>query len=302
MNYLSFLAVLLSLGVCLFSSANAEPPVSEPITAPVASPTGSVEAEAKKVGKDLQFDVGGKKDNAFICKYETSGEQYDQALHYVFGDIKGGKDDKKAFVCFDAAAKLGHVDAQYNLGLFYGYGTGVSRDSEQSRYWLEQAAKQDHSHAQLNLGTLYEFGEGVSQDKTLARYWYEKSAELGDEQAQYFLALIYEDGAGIPKDLVVAYKWALIAHQNKHLSAESLSQKLAGKLTVAERLQGEEAAKTWTPRNPRIFSKDENGLQVKQDVFPTKDVRISRRVIKSVPEADVADETVTQTSQDARTP
>ena len=45
---------------------------------------------------------------------------------------------------------IGHVNAQYNLGILYRYGNGekVPKDYEQAAYWYTKAAEQGHYLAQ----------------------------------------------------------------------------------------------------------------------------------------------------------
>jgi len=53
---------------------------------------------------------------------------------------------------------------------------------------LRKAAEQGYAAAQYNLGVMYEYGRGVSQDYGEALIWYRKAAEQGDEMAKDKLA------------------------------------------------------------------------------------------------------------------
>ena len=57
------------------------------------------------------------------------------------------------------------------------------------RKW-EASAKQGAASAQYNLGVMYETGQGVSQDYKAAEKWYKMAAEQGFANAQYELAEI----------------------------------------------------------------------------------------------------------------
>ena len=81
-------------------------------------------------------------------------------------------------------AKQGDAWAQYNLGLIYQEGCGVSKDDAQAVYWYQKAAEQGLIAAQNKLGYMYEEGRGVSKDYTQAVYWYQKAAEQGDAWAK----------------------------------------------------------------------------------------------------------------------
>ncbi len=58
----------------------------------------------------------------------------------------------------------GDVEAQYELGLMYKYGLGITQDREEAFYWLRKAAEQGHVMAQDNLGWTVFCGLGVTQD------------------------------------------------------------------------------------------------------------------------------------------
>ena len=46
---------------------------------------------------------------------------------------------------YQLAAEQGHVDAQWNLGLLYELGAGVSQDSVAAYVWLNLSASRRHS-------------------------------------------------------------------------------------------------------------------------------------------------------------
>ena len=60
----------------------------------------------------------------------------------------------KAVEWYLNAAKQGHVNAQYNLGLCYAVGEGVDEDEEEAVKWLRKAADQGHVDAKKKLKEL----------------------------------------------------------------------------------------------------------------------------------------------------
>jgi len=83
---------------------------------------------------------------------------------------------------YAAAAKIleplawaGDASAQYNLGVLYGNGQGVTRDAAKAAGWYEKAARQGNALAQLNLGAMYRQGDGVPQDYARSYMWLELS-------------------------------------------------------------------------------------------------------------------------------
>jgi TPR repeat protein len=69
---------------------------------------------------------------------------------------------------------------------------------------LRPLAEQGNAVAQYNLGVMYAQGQGVSQDYAAAASWYLKAAEQGNAVAQYNIGVMYEDGQGVPQDYAVA--------------------------------------------------------------------------------------------------
>ncbi len=59
-------------------------------------------------------------------------------------------------------------------------------------------AEQGSAKAQFNLGLMYADGEGVSQNDAEAVNWYRKAAEQGLADAQYNLGVMYDNGRGVP--------------------------------------------------------------------------------------------------------
>lgn len=64
---------------------------------------------------------------------------------------------------YHKAADLGDFVAEYNLGVFYQYGTGVKVDQEKANQFLERASSKGHPSAILNLGLLHQ--EGINGQK-----------------------------------------------------------------------------------------------------------------------------------------
>jgi TPR repeat protein len=97
-------------------------------------------------------------------------QSYERAKHY-----------------YEQAAHLGHVDAQYNLGILYEHGKGVEQSHERAIEYYKQGAHLGHADAQVNLGCLYANGLGVERDMIIAREWLAKAAAQGHETAIKYL-------------------------------------------------------------------------------------------------------------------
>ena len=76
---------------------------------------------------------------------------------------------------------------------------------------LRPFAEQGDAQAQFNLGVMYDYGQGVSQNHREAVKWYRKAAEHGRARAQSNLGLMYDNGQGVPQDFVHAHMWFNVA-------------------------------------------------------------------------------------------
>ncbi len=113
-------------------------------------------------------------------------------------------------------AEQGDASAQYNLGVMYSNGHGVTQDYKETVKWYLKSAEQGYANAQYNLGVTYYDGHGVTQDYKEAVKWYLKSAEQGEASAQLNLGVMYSNGQGVLQDNVVAHMWSNIANANGH--------------------------------------------------------------------------------------
>jgi uncharacterized protein len=145
-------------------------------------------------------------------------------------------------------AEKGDALAQYNLGVLYRKGRGVTQDDVQARKWYDKAAVQGHAKAQYNLGTLYFNGEGVPKDYKQALRWFRLAADQGEAVAQTKIAIMYEDAQGVPHDLVQAYKWYSLAITSGDKPATLLRNTLADHMTEAQIAEAKKLAQEWKPK------------------------------------------------------
>ena len=113
----------------------------------------------------------------------------------------------KSFEYFKESAEQGYAPAQYNLGVYYQYGTGIKIDLNKAFIWYKKSAEQGYPSAQNNLGVAYQFGTGIKIDLNKAFIWYKKSAEQGDTRGLINLGLCYQYGTGTKIDLEKAKKY-----------------------------------------------------------------------------------------------
>jgi len=110
-------------------------------------------------------------------------------------------------------ADLGNARAQVDLAHAYHDGAGgLKQDDAAAVEWFKKAAAQGDLEGEYNLGIAYYRGIGVTKDINEAVKWFHKSAEQGDAEAQYIVAAAYQNGVGgMPKDLVQSDYWLSLA-------------------------------------------------------------------------------------------
>jgi hypothetical protein len=133
------------------------------------------------------------------------------------------------------------------------YGRGDYTTAFQEWWPLAQAGD---AKAQFNLGLMYEKGRGVSQDYAQALTWYRRAAAQGNVLAQVNLGVTYEEGQGVPQDYQQAYFWYnLAAAHVSQIPEEFFPEKVvrnrdrvAAYLTPAQLAEAQAQARTWQPK------------------------------------------------------
>ena len=89
-----------------------------------------------------------------------------------------------------ALAEQGDAEAQFNLGMMYDEGDGVTQDFIQAIKWHTKAAEQGHVDAPLHIGFIYSGRQDFPQDRVKAREWYIKASQAGNTRAEHILGLM----------------------------------------------------------------------------------------------------------------
>lgn len=180
-------------------------------------------------------------------------------------------------------ADAGRADAQRELGIRYGQGTGITQDFRTARSWASKAASQGDPWAMRIMGLIYLNGLGVESDRWRAVDYFKRSAEAGDLNAQYNLAVIYYEGTltkqsyekalawykraadqgnakaqhnlglmlangiGTVQDRVEAYKWFELSGSGDAIAATTEMQEIAPRMSKTEIAQAQERAELWRP-------------------------------------------------------
>jgi TPR repeat protein len=154
-----------------------------------------------------------------------------------------------AFREFSVLAEQGDAIAQFNLGMMYSLGQGVTQDYREAARWFRLAAEQGDVRAQFNLGATYERGRGVTQDYREAMRWYRLAAEQGYADAQQKLGWMYFWAKGVTQNYVFAHMWFNIAASTGDAFALKNRDIAARKMTAPQIARAQELAKQCVAKN-----------------------------------------------------
>lgn len=124
------------------------------------------------------------------------------------------------------AAEQDNVDAQFNLGLCYLDGYGVTSDLSVAEYWLQKADQQGSAEAAFRLAQLMARPEQAEQKRRLAAVPLHRAANAGHARSQHLLGQWFEAGQLVQKNLPLAAHWfeqAVLQGDTSALRSHALS-------------------------------------------------------------------------------
>lgn len=77
------------------------------------------------------------------------------------------------------AAKAGHIEARFELGVLYAAGEGVPKDAKRSYNLIKPLANKGYAPAQYVIGWMCETGFYVQKNMGEAAKWYRRATEQG---------------------------------------------------------------------------------------------------------------------------
>jgi TPR repeat protein len=164
---------------------------------------------------------GVPQDDMQVARWERLAA--DQGHVYAQANVSfrcySASDFAGAFEWCQRAADADLAWAQYNLGLMYQKGEGVTRSDAEAAHWYRLAAAQGHAYAQQRLADFYYDGQGMPRSYTQAALWYRRAAEQGNARAQFQLGFLYDVGLGIDRDYAQYRYWTRKAAEQGHEEA-----------------------------------------------------------------------------------
>ena len=120
----------------------------------------------------------------------------------------------KAIALIKPLAEQGNPEAQYFMGTFYWYGSGVDRSTPVAQKWFAQAfagwlaaAEAGNADAMVEIARMYTAGLGTDRDVDVALRWVHKAIDLNATAAYGVLADMYLEGDGVEKNRDQALKY-----------------------------------------------------------------------------------------------
>jgi hypothetical protein len=151
--------------------------------------------------------------------------QTDAAAGYQMGLLEQWLDRPGAAVEHHLrAAGQGDADAAFELYVLYSTGSGVERDADEAREWLERAADLGQPRALYNMGAAHATGTGAPLDMDRAVSYYERAARSGNPRAAATLGVMYLTGGGVDEDPDRAEHWLDLADDLGHPVDDWLAQ------------------------------------------------------------------------------
>ncbi|WP_306601571.1 tetratricopeptide repeat protein [Geothrix sp. 21YS21S-2] len=154
---------------------------------------------------------------------EDPANRLELAIRRVLARFRGSRDEVwyrwglaashrgTAVAFLEEAARLGHPEAHFELGLFYEEGGMGQAGREVAARHYRSAAEAGHAEASFRLAELLRWGIGPSRDPGAAQRWYLRSANDGFRPAMDWLSRAYEFGEDLPEDLEMAVYWTMKA-------------------------------------------------------------------------------------------
>ena len=234
------------------ASLIAPAPITPP-AAPAADVTGSVKAtesapQAAVSADKLPATIGGPALRAAAAAGDPAAE-YEIGVRYSEGR---GVSSNLEFAAqwFERAANQGLAPAQYRLGSLHEKGQGVKKDLNKARQLYLQAADKGNAKAIHNLAVLYAEGIDGKPDYTTAGQWFRKAALRGVADSQYNLGILYARGIGVDQNLAESYKWFALAAAQGDQDAGKKRDDVAARLDQQSLVAARLAVQTWAADPP----------------------------------------------------
>jgi localization factor PodJL len=173
-------------------SAEAATPVVQALATP--APAGASAADPHQLYEQaMERFAAGAAPEAVSLLRRSADAGYADAQHrlaklYERGEVIGA-DVNAAREWTERAANGGQPYAMHDLGVYLAQDAQTPDDQNAFR-WFRQAAEYDIADSQFNLGVMYEQGRGVTENPVEALFWFQLAARQDDPAASERAAAI----------------------------------------------------------------------------------------------------------------
>jgi len=114
---------------------------------------------------------------------------------------------EEALVYLEIASKNNVVQANFNLGVMYEYGLGVTANFDKAAEYYRIGAENDHWESAYHLALMYAYARGVQQDFKRALSLFERAARARHAPSHYYMGVFRLYGYGCMIDYEIALGW-----------------------------------------------------------------------------------------------
>jgi localization factor PodJL len=232
-------------------TGSVNPPMNIAAVQPAVQPTEPAvpaPAQATISADKLPSTIGGPALRAAAAANNPAAE-YEIGVRYSEG--RGVTANMElAAAWFDRAARQGLPPALYRLGSLYEKGQGVKKDLNKARQLYLLAADKGNAKAIHNLAVLYAEGIDGKPDYTVAGQWFRKAAVRGVADSQYNLGILYARGIGVDQNLAESYKWFALAAGQGDQDAAKKRDDVATRLDQQSLVAAKLAVQTFAAEAP----------------------------------------------------
>ncbi len=216
-------------------------------TTPAAYAMDAPSAAARPTSNAMPpISIGPNSLRTAAAKGDPSAE-YEIGVRFAEG--KGVTQDlQQAIVWYQRSASQGYAPAQYRLGSMYERGLGLKADLARARIWYQRAAEQGIVKAMHNLAVLSAGRDAAATDYATAAKWFQAAADHGLTDSQFNLAIMQDSGLGMERDTKQAYKWFSLAARAGDEEAARRRESLRAKLSPSELAEAETELRSWRPK------------------------------------------------------
>ena len=153
---------------------------------------------AFQLGRALYAAKRYKESIAALARAEAAGSASAAntlGIMYLNGLGIEKKDEHRAALYYEKAARAGVASAMCNLAKLYLLGVGVRKDARKAAALLKHAAESGSPEAKYDLGMLYLAGDGVAKNKDEAQKFFRQAAKAGSNPVALALKRIQEHPA-----------------------------------------------------------------------------------------------------------